>query len=64
MRKAGIFELVFLGLALTILSAGRGWAQTFTASIVGTITDKKGGMLHGVTVAAENIETGSGTTRI
>ena len=43
MRKAGIFELVFLGSALTILPTGRGWAQTFTASIVGTINDKTGG---------------------
>ncbi len=57
MKKAGIFWLLFPCAVLATLRASKGLAQKFTASIVGTITDERGGILPGVTVVAENIET-------
>ena len=54
MKQAGILRLFFLGAAVSTLPLNDSSAQTFTASIVGTIKDATGGLVPGVTVTAAN----------
>ncbi len=57
-KPACVCGLFFLSSALTVLLPSYGSAQTFAAGVVGTVTDETSGIVSGVTVAAENIETG------
>lgn len=58
MKNKKIFRFFSLCLLAGIFVPNEGAAQTFTASIVGTIRDDTGGVLPGVTVTVENIKTG------
>jgi hypothetical protein len=56
-----ILRLGLCSLAMLLLAAGAGQAQTFRGGISGRITDQSGAVLPGVTVTATN--TGTGVSR-
>ena len=48
--------------AVVVLSASAIWAQTFTGSLTGTVSDTSGGMIAGVSVRLDNPSTGFSRT--
>src|SRR5262249_13329267 len=49
--------LGWVAIVLGLLSAGRGYGQSTTATILGTVTDKSGAVVAGVSVTARNTQT-------